>query len=196
MNIIVAMCKNRGIGKNGTIPWKISEDLRYFKNKTIGSENNAVIMGRKTYDSLSCKLPKRDNYIISSTKSKKIEKDGLFLYDNIASATYDVIANKKSYDSIWVIGGEQIYSWYIKHNLVRDVYITNVKLDVDCDSYFPKLPNHFVKLHSGHMIMSKEHKILYNIEIFRNQYYDYKINHNYYSDVIHRLDMIQKYGVY
>ena len=195
MNIIVAMCKNRGIGKNGTIPWKLSEDLKFFKNKTIGSENNAVIMGRKTYDSLNGKLPKRDNYIISSTKNN-INKEGVFVYDNIANATYDAITNKKLYDSVWIIGGEHIYNWYIKHNLVRDVYITNVKQDVDCDVYFPKLPKHFVKIHSGHMIMSKEHKILYNIDIFRNDYYDYKINNNYHSDVIHRLDMIQKYGIY
>ena len=195
MNIIVAMCKNRGIGKNGVIPCKLSEDMKFFKNKTMGNKNNAVIMGRKTYDSLNSKLPKRDNYIISSKKVNNINKDGVFFYDNISNVTYDVVTKKDPYDSVWVIGGEQIYSWYIKHNLIRDVYITNINLDVECDIYFPKLPDNFVKLHAGKKIMSKEHKILYNIDIFRNKDYDYSINSNYDSEIIRRLDLIEKYGV-
>src|SRR6056300_225472 len=59
MNIIVAMCKNRGIGYRGTIPWSLKEDMRFFRNKTIGYGNNAVVMGRKTYDSIPVELPKR-----------------------------------------------------------------------------------------------------------------------------------------
>ena len=195
MNIIVAMCKNRGIGKNGTIPWNLKEDMRFFKNKTIGKGNNAVIMGRKTYDSINTKLPKRDNYIISSTKSNNINKDGVFLYDNIATATYDTVTKKNPYDSVWIIGGEQIYKWYLDQNLIRDVYITNINLDIECDIYFPKLSNKFVKLYSGHKIMSKEHKILYNIDIYRNKTYDYKTSSNYYSDLIKKLDLIDKYGI-
>ena len=89
---------------------KLSEDLKFFKNKTIGSENNAVIMGRKTYDSLNGKLPKRDNYIISSTKNN-INKEGVFVYDNIANAIMMLLLIKNYMilcgsleESIFIIG--------------------------------------------------------------------------------------------
>ena len=75
MNIIVAMCKNRGIGINGMIPWSLKEDMKFFKNKTIGNGNNAVIMGRNTFESISTTLPKRRNYVISSTKSNVGKKE-------------------------------------------------------------------------------------------------------------------------
>ncbi len=50
--MIVAVDLNFGIGKNNTLPWKISKDMAYFKKKTIGNENNAIVMGRKTYESI------------------------------------------------------------------------------------------------------------------------------------------------
>ena len=54
-NLIVALCKNNGIGKNGDIPWKITKDLKYFKDVTSFNKNsgeNVVIMGRKTWESI------------------------------------------------------------------------------------------------------------------------------------------------
>ena len=146
-------------------------------------------------------IESNDNPLGLENKLYDIEEFGATLRnkfgadDNISNVTYDVVTKKDPYDSVWVIGGEQIYSWYIKHNLIRDVYITNINLDVECDIYFPKLPDNFVKLHAGKKIMSKEHKILYNIDIFRNKDYDYSINSNYDSEIIRRLDLIEKYGV-
>jgi len=194
MNIIVAMCKNRGIGKNGGIPWSVKEDMKFFRNKTIGNKNNAVIMGRKTYDSLNKKLPKRDNYVISSTYSP-MKKDGVFIYNDIVTATSDAILKTPMYTDIWVIGGEQIYKWYLNANLVKDVYITNINLDVECDSYFPTLSSDFVKHHSGHMVMSKEHKILYNIDVYRNKCYNYTNPNDNKSELLKQLDKIDHFGV-
>ncbi len=189
MNIIVAVCKNRGIGINGTIPWKLREDMKFFRNKTIGNGNNAIIMGRKTYESLDYELPKRDNYVISS--SKLTEKT----YSNLVEANYEIMTKKELYDDVWVIGGGEIYKWYINNNLIRDVYVTNIFQDYECDSFFPELPNSFEKIQSGDTVFSKENNIPYNIDIYRNNYYGSK-NHGLMSyDFLQTLDKIDKYGV-
>ena len=68
--IIAAVCQDRGIGKDGTLPWKIAEDMQFFSKLTKGNGKNAVIMGKKTWDSFKGRsLIERDNLIISSTLS-------------------------------------------------------------------------------------------------------------------------------
>ena len=63
--LIVAFDKKRGIGKNNLIPWYLKEDLKHFAKLTIGNKNNAIVMGRKTYESIGKDLPNRYNIIIS-----------------------------------------------------------------------------------------------------------------------------------
>lgn len=68
VNVIVAYCKNGGIGINNTLPWKISSDLKKFKKMTLGNKNNAIVMGKNTWVSLRNKaLPSRDNLILSTS---------------------------------------------------------------------------------------------------------------------------------
>ena len=106
--MIVAMCRNRGIGYDNGLPWKLRKDMKYFKRMTIGDGNNCVIMGKNTWYSLRTSitepLPKRDKIIMSS---KNIEiakihakKSGLKIkYINTSpekkklSEKYDVILN-------------------------------------------------------------------------------------------------------
>ena len=72
-NLIVAMCRDNGIGYKGQLPWKIPADLQYFSNLTKGDGNNAVIMGHKTWQSLpipkgkSRGLHDRDNFVLAKT---------------------------------------------------------------------------------------------------------------------------------
>ena len=69
VNIIVAYCKGNGIGKNNALPWYIPQDLKHFSKLTKGNNNNMVVMGRKTWDSLPFKpLPNRRNIVLTSTK--------------------------------------------------------------------------------------------------------------------------------
>lgn len=194
MNIIVAMCRNRGIGKNGVIPWALKEDMQFFKNKTTGDGNNAVIMGRKTFESLNRKdgLPKRDNYVISSRPLfDKHARKNCFLYNDIGNACSDIMSRKSQYDDIWVIGGEQIYSWFLTNNLIKDVYITSIVLETDCDCFFPELSRKFTKLHSGDILCSKHKDLQYNIDVYRNKEYE-KSGYNY--DLLRRIDFIKTYG--
>ena len=74
VNIIVAYCKNNGIGKDNSLVWNIKDDMAKFKRLTIGNKNNAVIMGRKTYESLNNinGLVNRDNLILSKFTHKYV----------------------------------------------------------------------------------------------------------------------------
>ena len=64
INIIVAMDKNRVIGKNNQLPWHISDELKNFKKFTTG---NTILMGRKTFESIGRPLPNRNNVVISTS---------------------------------------------------------------------------------------------------------------------------------
>ena len=75
MNIIVAYCRNRGIGFQNQLPWRLSADLKRFKELTIGDGNNAVIMGRNTWASLPSgykPLPKRENIVLTTEVDKPV----------------------------------------------------------------------------------------------------------------------------
>ena len=64
--LIVAMCNNRGIGNKNKLPWSFSSDMKYFSSMTRGNNNNAIIMGRKTFESIGRPLPNRHNIILSN----------------------------------------------------------------------------------------------------------------------------------
>ena len=90
INIIAAMAKNRVIGINNKIPWYIPNDLKYFKKLTTGNKS-AVVMGRKTWDSLPIKpLPNRRNYVLTKKNFHATFPDGLVLKE-----TDDIIHLKK-----------------------------------------------------------------------------------------------------
>ena len=131
MNIVVAACKNRGIGVNNKLPWNIKNELQYFKQLTIGNGNNAVIMGKNTWLGFNRALPKRDNFVLSRKIKKNIgAKDFKF----IQSPFY---LDSSKYDDVWVIGGQQIYESMLDYNIVNNIFITEIEEDFDCDTYFP-----------------------------------------------------------
>ena len=140
MKIIVALCKNYGIGLNNKLPWKIRHDLIYFKNKTIGDGNNAVLMGKNTWNSLPKKpLPNRMNCVLST--SLNLDTNNSKSFKN--SKDFDEYIEKNNFDDVWVIGGEKIYNKYIYHPKVNELYITKIRNDILCDTYFPEIPFYF-----------------------------------------------------
>ena len=78
LSIIVAMGKNRVIGKNGMLPWHISSDLKNFKKITMGKP---ILMGRKTYESIGRPLPGRENIVL--TKNKNYFAEGCIVKNTI-----------------------------------------------------------------------------------------------------------------
>ena len=165
MNIIVAMCKNRGIGFQNTIPWHLSADLKRFKYITTSYENkNTIIMGRKTWDSLPDKykpLPKRKNIIISSKKDI-IEQENVIIYNDI-----NLIKNnyKELHRNTWIIGGTQIYKYALENDLVRNILITVIDKDFECDVFFPKIPSKFQLIYETPYKL--ENKISYKYQQWR-----------------------------
>lgn len=131
IKLIVAIDLHFGLGKNGNLLFKIPEDLRLFKQFTIG---NIVLMGRKTFDSIGCKpLPDRINIVISSKKD--FENDEVTTFDNMETAVEYSKRNFPDKD-LYIIGGGQIYKQGIKY--ADEVILTKYnKLYEDADMYFP-----------------------------------------------------------
>ena len=110
--MIVAMDEQGIIGKDETLPWKLSNDLKRFKKMTISDGFNAVVMGRKTWESLPNgfrPLPERLNIVMS--RDTKWSDDGaeIALYPGRAIE----IAYANGCDELWIIGGSQIYELYL-----------------------------------------------------------------------------------
>jgi len=170
MNIITAVCRNHGIGKSNKLPWKkLSCDLRYFQKETIGEGNNAIIMGRKTWLSINEKpLPKRHNFILSRTlKEEEYPHENVSIYNNF----YDLKKSLAYFDKTWVIGGEEIYKYFLndKNIDIDKLYITNIDKSYDCDSFFPEIPkNYHLKFSSGRYT---ENDIHFNFEIYENAHH-------------------------
>lgn len=132
INIIVACDSYKGIGKNNTIPWNNKDDMKLFYKLTKGNKKNAIIMGRKTWESLPKKpLPDRENLIMSKTLKDNDNYKTFSYYDDL----FKYIKNK-DYETIWVIGGSQIYDYFMSINLVNNIYITRQNGYYNCDTFF------------------------------------------------------------
>ncbi len=139
MNIIVAAAENNAIGFQGQMPWHLSADLKYFKATTMG---HAVIMGRKTYESIGRPLPGRRNIIVTRDESYAIAPE---LLENLKPGTSVEIytsleaALAASPEDAFVIGGAQIYNLFWPH--AERLYITRVHTTIDeYDASIPAVP--------------------------------------------------------
>lgn len=134
INIISAVCKNNGIGYNNKLPWHFSKDLKYFANLTKHDPQNgiknAVLMGRNTWNSLAKPLPKRSNYVISRTM-----KDD-FCFSSIDDCLD--YCRQSQYTNAWIIGGQQIYTDAIVRDDIDYLYLTKIKEEYLCDTFFPE----------------------------------------------------------
>ena len=134
-SIIVAIGKNREIGKGNKLLWHIPEDLKNFKEITTGK---TVIMGRKTFESIGRPLPNRKNIVLSKNGDKEsFEQKGIKLYQNLENLIADY---KNSGEEIFIIGGEQMYREFMQKGLVRRLYISYIEFsDSEADVYFPEI---------------------------------------------------------
>mgnify|MGYP005698619337 FL=1 len=128
--LIAAVSKDKVIGKQGGIPWKIKEDLSFFKEKTL---NSPIIMGRATYESIGRPLPNRLNIVM--TRSVK-NTEGV---TEVTSADKAIEAASINRDSsrVYIIGGENIYKEFLP--IAHRMIITEVDLYIkDGDTFFPE----------------------------------------------------------
>ena len=128
ISLIAAVADNGVIGNNNTLPWKLSSDLRRFKIFTTGK---AVIMGRKTYESIGKPLPDRINIILTKDKTFKPAKTVVF--HDIGDALN--FAADNGLEEVFIIGGANIYEQTI--GMADKIYLTRVHAKVEGDAFFP-----------------------------------------------------------
>lgn len=168
--LIVAVCQNNGIGFNNTLPWNIKSDLIKFSKLTKGKGNNAIIMGKNTWESLPKKpLPNRFNIILSNTLTKKD-----LLLDEESLKNVEIFKDindlneycKDKFEISWVIGGEQIYKKFLDLNLISDIYLTYIDKNFNCNVFFPQLDNKWKLIISENLNIPNN----YNCNIFNKIY--------------------------
>ena len=127
ISLIAAIGKNRELGKNGDLIFHIPEDMKYFRDTTLGHK---VVMGRKTWESLPSKLPKRENIVASSRSVPGADKV-------IQDLSEFLQKNADTPEEIFVIGGGQVYEIALPY--AEKLYLTEVDAEaVDADTYFPE----------------------------------------------------------
>lgn len=133
LSLVVAIAANGVIGDRGQLPWRISDDLKWFKKVTFGKP---VIMGRKTFESIGKPLPGRRNIVV--TRSTEWVHDGVIRAGDVSEAIDLATKHAKTdgADEICVIGGAEIY----RQTLARAdrIYLTRVDVEATGDTYFPE----------------------------------------------------------
>jgi dihydrofolate reductase len=130
ISAILAMSKNRVIGKDNQIPWHLSADLKYFKRTTL---NHHIIMGRKTFLSIGNPLPKRTNVVLT--------RNPFFIASNVLVATSIEeglqLARDNGEEEAFIIGGGEIYRQSMPY--LDKIYLTLIEVEVEGDVFFPEL---------------------------------------------------------
>jgi len=128
VSLIVAMATNRVIGREGNLPWHISEDLKHFKAVTMGKP---IVMGRLTWESIGKPLPGRQNIVL--TGQADYAAQGCTVVGSPAAA----LRAAGDVEEVMIIGGGQIYELFLP--AAQRIYLTRVDTEVDGDAFFPEL---------------------------------------------------------
>ncbi|MBY9065562.1 dihydrofolate reductase [Hyphomonas sp. WL0036] len=133
--LIVAQARNRVIGAGGALPWRLKDDMAFFKSTTMGAP---VIMGRKTWESFPKRpLPGRENIVL--TRDWDYDAAAARVYSSFPAAmnAARAIAAREGKDEVFVIGGAEIYNLALP--FADRIYLTEVDAEVEGDTFFPVL---------------------------------------------------------
>lgn len=125
--LVAAMAANRVIGYNGQMPWHLPEELKYFKELTMGKP---IVMGRRTFQSIGRPLPGRQNIIVS--RSAPVLPEPITVVRSPEQALRAAWPGKE----IMVIGGGEIYQAFMP--LATRLYLTEIELQTQGDTWFPE----------------------------------------------------------
>ncbi len=132
ISMIAALSKNRTIGKNNDLPWKLPDDMKFFMQKTKGHH---TIMGRKNYDSIPEKfkpLPNRTNIVV--THQTGFKAPGCIVVDSLQEGL--TIAQNNGEPETFIIGGAEIYK--LGFPFATRLYLTEIDAEINGDTYFPE----------------------------------------------------------
>jgi dihydrofolate reductase len=155
ITLIAAIAANGAIGKDNKLLWRISEDLKRFKRIT---SNHAIIMGRKTFESLGKPLKNRTNIVITKNPNYQVPTEVL-----VAHSLEESIDIAHKIDSNpFVIGGSKIYKEALKYADFLD--ITHVKKEFEGDVFFPEIdPSIWQIITEGAFFKDEESRLSYNV---------------------------------
>ncbi len=178
-HIVVATDQRNGIGKNGGLPWQLPGDMAFFKRLTSNvinkTKRNAVIMGRKTWESIPPKfrpLANRLNIVITNQSQLAVPAD-VQVVNSLEKALQ--AATKPSVESIFVIGGAAVYAEACQHPQLDRIYWTAVGAEFDCDKFFPDLKEEFAQVAQEDSAVICENGIEYVFKVFQRRTVSSKI---------------------
>lgn len=158
LSIIVAMSKNRVIGNKGKIPWYLPEDLKRFKQITMG---HPIIMGRKTFESIGKPLAGRNNIVI--TRKRNFSAEGIVTVGSLEEA----LKKAGEANEAFVIGGAQIYRLALP--LADKIYLTLIDQDLEGDTFFPEvdLKKDFKVIEESRALVSVKNQLPYRFIVYQ-----------------------------
>jgi dihydrofolate reductase len=132
LTAVVAMTPERVIGREGTLPWHLPDDLAFFKRTTSG---HPIVMGRKTYESIGRPLPKRRNIVLS--RDATWSADGV----EVIHRPGDLNELPGIHGRVFIIGGSEIYAAFLPN--LEDLLVSHVYGHHPGDTWFPEFENRF-----------------------------------------------------
>lgn len=164
ISLIAALTENRVIGKNNDLPWRLPDDMKYFMKTTTGHH---VIMGRKNYDSLPANfkpLPNRTNIIV--TRQLNFVAKGCTVVNSIEAGIEIAKSNKE--EELFIIGGAQIYEQALP--MAHRLYLTEIKAEVNGDTYFPKIDrNQWKEISRVAHASDEKHQFAFDFVIYKRK---------------------------
>lgn len=168
--IVVAADEADGIGKDGTLPWRLGGDLAQFRQVTTVTSApglmNAVIMGRRTWDSLPDRfrpLPDRLNVVLTRNRSLALP-EGVHGAGTLDEAL-DALHATPGIGQLFVIGGGAIYREALAHRDLDAVYLTRVHATFECDTRFAGVPERLTR--RSQSALQREGDLTYHFEVHR-----------------------------
>ncbi len=160
LSLVVAMGRNRAIGAQGSLPWRIPEDLKRFKAITLG---HPIVMGRKTYESIGGLLPGRISVIV--TRQPDFQVPGALVVHSLDEA----LARCADKEELFVIGGGELYREALPR--AQRIYLTRVDLVPDADTFFPELvPAHWREVQRETLARREDGSALAELAVLERAY--------------------------
>jgi dihydrofolate reductase len=163
VSIIVAVSENGVIGKGNQLLWRLPDDLKRFKQLTLG---HPMIMGRKTFDSIGKPLPGRTSIVI--TRNPDFRHEGVIVVHSMEAALKK--AAETGTDEVFVIGGGELYQQ--TQPITNRLYITEVKTAIDGDTYF-KIDDPSAWIETERIVHEADERHLFEFDFvnyFKKQY--------------------------
>lgn len=161
ISLVVAASSNHAIGLNNQLLWHLPKDMRFFKNRTWAMP---VIMGRKTFESLSGKaLPGRMNIVL--TRQQDWQATGVQVAKSLEEAY--ALAEGAAYKEVYIIGGADIYAQSLSQ--AQTVYLTRVEAVLEGDSFFPELVADWAMVEDYPQMADAKHKYPFRFQTWRKK---------------------------